>query len=249
VIGKWLAKRGKRDDVVIATKLGAPMAADKQGLKPAYMKRAVEDSLRRLQTDYIDLYQAHRDDTDTPLEDALGCFAELIREGKVRAIGASNYSGARLVQALEISTRLGLPKYTTLQPHYNLYERAGYETDLDPVCREHHVGVIPYYGLASGFLTGKYRSEADFGKSPRGRRMASFLNDRGRRILAALDEVAAANQATPAQVALAWLLAKPAVVAPIASATNLDQLADLLRAGELALDPKAVEALDQASRP
>ena len=248
VIGNWLANRKKRDDVVIATKLGAPMAPDKQGLKPAYMKRAVEDSLRRLQTDYIDLYQAHRDDTDTPLEDTLSTFAELIREGKVRAIGASNYNAARLEEALAISARLGIPAYTTLQPHYNLYDRAGYEAELDGVCRKHGVGVIPYFALASGFLTGKYRSEADFGKSPRGRRMASFLNDRGKRILGALDEVAAANRATPAQVALAWLLAKPAVAAPIASATSLEQLADILRAADLAVTAKDVEALDTASK-
>ena len=183
--------------------------------------KAVEDSLKRLQTDYIDLYQSHWDDPETPIEETLDAYAELIRAGKIRAVGASNYNAARLKEALDVSARRGLPRYESLQPEYNLSERASYEEELEPLCREERIGVICYYSLASGFLTGKYRSEADFGKSPRGSRVSKYLNERGQRILQALDEVAAQHRTTPAQVALAWLIARPGLTAPIASATSL----------------------------
>ncbi len=247
IIGKWMKARSNRDRLVIATKVGSEMAPDKKGLSRAYIRSAVEASLRRLQTDYIDLYQSHRDDLDTPQQETLEAYAELIREGKVRAIGASNFTAARLREALEISTRLGLPRYESLQPKYNLYDRAEYEQELEPLCRDQEVGVIPYYGLASGFLTGKYRSEADFGKSVRGGRMATYLNERGKRILAALDDVAARHGANPAQVALAWLMARPGLTAPIASATSLEQMKDLVAATKLRLEAKDIGQLDQAS--
>ncbi len=207
----------------------------------------VEDLLKRLQTDYIDLYQSHTDDKDAPLEETLSAYQQLIEQGKVRAIGASNYNGARLAEALGVSSAKALPRYETLQPHYNLYERADYEKDLEPVVLKEGIGVIPYYALASGFLTGKYRSEADFKKSPRGGGMKSRLNERGLRILAALDAVSARLQATPAQVALAWLIARPSITAPIASATSLEQLADLIAAAQLKLDAEAIKQLDAAS--
>ncbi|MFT8243071.1 aldo/keto reductase [Roseomonas sp. BN140053] len=247
VIGRWLQRRGRRDDVLILTKVGMRMGSGEQGLSPDWIRREVEASLRRLQTDTIDLYQAHRDDESTPLEDTLGAFAELIRQGKVRAIGASNYSAARLREALDTSARLGLPRYESLQPLYNLMERPGFEAELGPLCREEEVGVIPYSSLASGFLTGKYRSEADRTKSPRGERTTRYLDARGRRVLAALDEAAARLGATPAQVAIAWLVARPGVTAPIASATSTQQLEDLLKGAQLSLDREAIEALDQAS--
>jgi len=233
--------------VVIATKVGSDMGGGRKGLSRAWIRRAVEDSLRRLQTDRIDLYQAHYDDPATPLEETLGAFAELIREGKVRAIGASNHSAARLTEALDVSARHGLPRYESLQPEYNLYDRAGYERGLEAVCREHGLGVITYFALAKGFLSGKYRSERDLGQSPRGSGIAKYLDPRGRRILAALDEVAAQHRATPAQVALAWLIARPGVTAPIASATKPEQLEDLIAATRLRLEPAAVARLDEAS--
>jgi aryl-alcohol dehydrogenase-like predicted oxidoreductase len=247
IIGKWLKARGGRDKVVIATKVGMEMPGIGQGLRKAYILQRVEDSLKRLQTDYIDLYQSHTDDKDAPLEETLSAYQQLIEQGKVRAIGASNYNGARLAEALGVSDAKKLPRYETLQPHYNLYERADYEKDLEPVVLKEGVGVIPYYSLASGFLTGKYRSEADFKKSPRGGGMKSRLNERGLRILAALDAVSARFKATPAQVALAWLIARPSITAPIASATTLEQLADLVAAAQLKLDADAVKQLDAAS--
>jgi aryl-alcohol dehydrogenase-like predicted oxidoreductase len=200
-----------------------------------------------LQTDYIDLYQAHRDDETVPLEETLGTFAGLIEQGKVRAIGASNYTAPRLKQALETSARLGLPRYETLQPLYNLVDRAGFEAELAPLCLAEGIGVINYYPLAAGFLSGKYRSEADFGKSARGAGMAKYLNERGLRILAALDRAAAELHATPAQIAVAWLIAQPSVTAPIASATTLAQLADLRKAAELVLPEPVLNDLNQAS--
>lgn len=248
VIGKWLKQSGKRGRVVIATKVGKPMGPGKQGLKPAYIRQAVEDSLRRLQTDHIDLYQSHDDDADTPLEETLAAFGELIKAGKVRAIGASNYSAARLAQALEVSAQNGLPRYESLQPLYNLYDRAEFEDELAPLCLKHGVGVINFYTLAAGFLTGKYRTAADVGKSARGASTtAKYLNERGLRILAALDDVAARYHGTPAQVATAWLMAQPAVTSPIASATSLAQLAELVAASRLALDAQALATLNQAS--
>lgn len=247
IIGKWMKARGNRGRVIIATKVGMEMGPDKKGLSKTYIRSAVEASLQRLQTDYIDLYQSHRDDPETPQEETLGTYEELIRDGKVRVIGASNFGADRLKQALEISTELGLPRYESLQPKYNLHDRAEYEQELEPLCREHEIGVIPYYGLASGFLTGKYRSEADFGKSVRGGRMANYLNERGKRILAALDEISARRSANPAQVALAWLMARPGITAPIASATSPEQLQDLVAATRLRLDPADIAQLDQAS--
>ena len=248
VIGKWLKARGQRDRIVLATKVGKDMGGGKVGLKPAYIRQAVEDSLRRLQTDVIDLYQSHDDDLDTPLEETLGAYAELIQAGKVRAIGASNHSAPRLAQALQTSERLGLPRYESLQPLYNLYDRAVFEDALRPLCLERGVGVINFYALAAGFLTGKYRTEADAAKSARGpKTVGLYLNERGLRILAELDEVAERYEATPGQVAIAWQLAQPGITAPIASATSLDQLAGLVKASRLQLDADALEALSQAS--
>lgn len=249
IIGKWMKARGNRDKLVIATKVGSEMGPDQKGLSKAYIRSAVEASLRRLQTDCIDLYQSHRDDPDTPQQETLAAYQELIRDGKVRAIGASNFTAARLKEALEISAERGLPRYESLQPKYNLSDREEYEAELEPLCRREEIGVIPYYGLASGFLTGKYRSEADFGKSVRGGRMAAYLDDRGRRILAALDEVSARRNATPAQIALAWLMARPGLTAPIASATSVEQIRDLVQATKVRLNGDDIQELDQASRP
>lgn len=247
IIGTWLARSGKRGKAVIATKVGWDMGPGGKGLSRAHIVKSVEASLKRLQTDHIDLYQSHRDDPETPLEETLAAYGALIEQGKVRAIGASNYTGDRLGQALRISADKNLPRYQTLQPHYNLYERAGYESDLEPLVRREKIGVVPYYALASGFLTGKYRSAADFGKSPRGGGMQRYLDARGLRILAALDQVAGACKATPAQVALAWLMARPGITAPIASATTSAQLDELIGAARLRLTPEAVAALDAAS--
>ncbi len=247
IIGKWLKQRGGRDKVIIATKVGAKMGSGEKGLSKAWIMQEVEHSLRRLQTDYIDLYQAHYDDEATPLQETLEAFAALIRQGKVRAIGASNYSAKRLEEALHISKTSGLPRYESLQPHYNLLERAAYEQELEPLCLKEGLGVIPYYGLASGFLTGKYRSEADLAKSVRGPNLRKYLNARGLRVLAALDSVAKRLGATPAQIALAWLMARPSITAPIASATSLAQLDEILKAADLHLDQEAVRELNDAS--
>ncbi len=248
VIGKWLRASGKRDRVVLATKVGKPMGPNKMGLRPAYIRSALEASLRRLQTDHVDLYQSHDDDQDTPLEDSLGAFDGLIRAGKVRAIGASNYSVERLAQALETSQRLGLARYESLQPLYNLADRAVFEDALQPLCLQHDVGVISFYALAAGFLTGKYREAVDAGKSQRGANVVKkYLNPRGLRILAALDAVASLHQTRPGVVAVAWLLTRPGLTSPIASATSLAQLADLVAATNLRLDPADLAALDAAS--
>jgi aryl-alcohol dehydrogenase-like predicted oxidoreductase len=245
VIGRWLTERGGRDKVIVATKCGMDMKAAGKGLSAAHIKSAVEASLKRLNTDYIDLYQAHADDPTVPLEETLGAFADLIKAGKVRAIGASNYSAERLAEALKVSKAHGLPRYESLQPHYNLYERGHFEGPTEALCLEQHIGVIPYFGLAGGFLTGKYRSEEDV-KGARAGMVKGMLNPRGLRILAALDEVSGQIGATPAQVALAWLMARPAVTAPIASATSLDQLKDLMAATRLQLTERAVAMLDAA---
>lgn len=247
VIGRWLKRTGNRDKVVLATKVGLEMGPDQKGLSRAYILQAAERSLNRLQVDAIDLYQAHQDDETVPLEETLGAFGELIAQKKVRAIGASNYPAARLAEALRVSGARGMPRYECLQPNYNLYDRAGFEVDLEPLCAREQVGVIPYYSLAAGFLTGKYRSDADLGQSPRGAKVKGYLNDRGFRILAALDAEAAALRATPAQVALAWLMARPSITAPIASATSVEQLGDLIAATRLQLPPDAVARLDAAS--
>ncbi len=248
VIGNWLKRRGKRDDVIIATKVGAPMGSGDKGLSRAWIMQEVDASLQRLQTDTIDLYQAHRDDPDTSQEETAQAFADLVKQGKVRAIGASNFTAARLKSALDISRKNGLPRYESLQPHYNLVERPIYEAELEPLCQAEGLGVINYYALGAGFLTGKYRSEADLSKSPRGGGVKKYLNERGFRVLKALDDVAARHKATPAQVALAWLIARPSVTAPIASATSLDQLQEILKAVELKLDTQDIEALNTASR-
>ncbi|HTC45513.1 MAG TPA: aldo/keto reductase [Steroidobacteraceae bacterium] len=247
IIGKWFQKRGNRAKVVLATKVGWLMPPDHQGLSRANVIRAVEDSLRRLQTDYIDLYQAHIDDADTALEETLGAFGDLLRQGKVRAIGASNYSAARLTQALDLAAAGGLPRYDSLQPLYNLYDRSEFEDQLAPLCTQRGVGAITYFSLASGFLSGKYRSQQDLAGRARGQRVEKYLNARGMAILAALDEVAAAHASTPAGVALAWLMARPGVVAPIASATSSAQLQALIAAASLKLDPDSIRRLDQAS--
>ena len=249
IIGAWMKARGNRARVILATKCGMEMGPEKKGLSKTYIHQAVDESLKRLQTDYIDLYQAHRDDPETPLAETLEAFGELVRAGKVRAIGASNYSAARLREALETSRKLGLPRFETLQPEFNLYNRQAFESDLQPLCVEEGIGVIPYYALASGFLTGKYRSELDFSKSPRGPRMKKYLDARGKRILAALDDVAAEYKATPASVALAWLMAQPSIAAPIASATTTDQMREFSAALRLSLSADALGKLDAASRP
>ncbi len=249
VIGAWLKARGPstREKVVIATKLGMDMGEGRSGLSKAWMTQAVEASLQRLGTDYIDLYQAHRDDAATPLEETLDGFAALIAAGKVRVIGASNYTAARLAEALEVSARHGLPRFETLQPLYNLVERPAYEAELRAVCEAQGLSVIPYYSLASGFLTGKYRSEADLAKSPRGGGVKKYLNARGRTTLKALDDIAAQHSATPAQVALAWLMAQPTIAAAIASATSVEQLDDILKAASLTLSAADLASLDAAS--
>ncbi len=247
IIGKWFARTGKRNQVTIATKVGLDMGGGKTGLAAKYMERAVEDSLRRLQTDRIDLYQSHQDDPSVPLEETLGAFDAMVKKGKVRFIGASNYSGARLKEAMETSQRAGLVRYSTLQPLYNLMEREPYESELAPVALQYGLGVIPYYSLAAGFLTGKYRSEADLEGKARGGGVKKYLNDRGRRVLGALDMVAKEYGATPARVALAWLMTRPGVVAPIASATSIDHVKDLVAATQLELAQDAVEILSAAS--
>lgn len=248
LIGRWFARSGKRDKVVLATKVAK--WAERPGLSADNINAAVEDSLRRLQTDVIDLYQAHEDDESTPLESTLAAFGRLIEQGKVRAIGASNYSGARLADALKVSADYHLPRYETLQPEYNLYERSGYENDLEPVVQREGLGVISYYSLASGFLSGKYRRAEDAGKSSaRGRSVVDrYLNPRGLHILAALDDVAARHGASASQVALAWLLARPSVTAPIVSATTVEQLHELLKAARLSLSIQDVADLDSADR-
>ncbi len=247
ILGKWMKRSGNRQKVVIATKVGMEMGPGRKGLSKSYILSSVEDSLKRLETDYIDLYQAHIDDPDTPLEETLATFAELIEQGKIRAIGASNYSAERLSEALEVSQRQGCPRYESLQPLYNLYDRADYETKLEPLCAEKGLGVISYFSLASGFLTGKYRSEDDLSKSARGGRVKKYLNERGERILEALDRVAREHDSTPASVSIAWLMARPSITAPIASATSPEQLSDLIEATKLELDPASIEVLNQAS--
>lgn len=248
IIGNWLKASGKRDKVVLATKVGMEMGDGSKGLKKDYILKSVEDSLQRLQTDVIDLYQSHADDAETPLEETLAAYDTLIQQGKVRAIGASNYSAERLKTALDISKQHGLPSYISLQPEYNLYDRAGFEAELEPLVLEEGLGVISYYSLASGFLTGKYRTEADLSKSARGGGVGQrYLNERGLTILKALDEVAAAHNTTPAVVSLAWLIQRKSVTAPIASATSVEQLSELVKAATLQLKPEDVQKLDQAS--
>ena len=249
IIGNWLKARGGRDKVIIATKLGIEMAPGKKGLSRKYMMQAVEDSLQRLQTDYIDLYQSHRDDPETPIEETLSAYADLIESGKVREIGASNFSAERLAESLRVSVEKKLPRYQSLQPHYSLVERQEFEGPLEELCLREKIGTIGYYSLASGFLTGKYRSAADTRGKARGSRVEKYLNDYGFGVIAALDDVAKRYNAKPVQIALAWLIARPSVTAPIASATNLEQLAELLKAAEIKLDAAAIAQIDAASKP
>jgi len=245
IIGSWLKKRNNRRNVVLATKVGKPMGPGKTGLSGKYIRQAVEDSLKRLQTDFIDLYQSHDDDLQTPMEETLGTYTDLIREGKIRAIGASNFTAERLTKSLGISKAHNYARYETLQPAYNLYDRL-IERDLQPLCEKEGIGIISYWALASGFLTGKYRTEADLSKSVRGKGVAQYLDVKGMNILGVLDEVAAKYQTSPASVALAWLMTRPAVVAPIASATSTAQLQELLKSVSIRLDEESLNLLSLA---
>ena len=248
VLGRWMASRKNRGSVIIATKLGSEMGPGQRGLSREYTMQAVEASLRRLQTDYIDLYQAHRDDPDTPLDETLAAFDELVKQGKVRAIGASNYTAARLAEARRISEERGYARYESIQPPYSLVQRQEYERELEPYCREHTVGVIPYSSLASGFLTGKYRPGQELPSTPRaGGIRQKYMNERGFAVVEELDRVAQSHDATPAQVALAWLIARPGMTAPIASATTVPQLKELMGAVDLQLAPASIAALDRVS--
>lgn len=246
IIGRWLKRSGKRQQVLIATKVAK--WAEHPGLSPMNIRQAVDGSLQRLQADCIDLYFAHQDDASVLMVDTLGAFSRLIEAGKVRAIGASNFGAARFADALAVSKEHGLPRYECLQPEYNLVSRGGYEAELEPLARREHLGVISYYGLASGFLSGKYRSAADLGKSSaRGSGVKKYLNPHGLGVLTALDDVAASHSATPAQVALAWLMARPGISAPIVSATSVEQLRELMSATSLQLHQDEIAQLDLAS--
>ena len=249
VIGNWLAQGGRRDRIVLATKVGMEMGEGMKGLSAAYIETAVEASLKRLKTDYIDLYQSHRDDADTPLAETAEAYGRLVKAGKVRVVGSSNFTAERLRLAVDTAQSLGAPRYQSEQPLYNLYDRAGFEGALQQLCIDEQIGVIPFYGLASGFLTGKYRSEDDLAKSPRGRGAKKYMDARGMRILAALDQVAGGHGATPAQVALAWVMAQPGLTAPIASATSVAQLQELMGAADLKLSADDLAALGTASAP
>ncbi len=247
IIGNWMKSRNNRDQVIIATKVGSDMGDGKRTLSKKHLTQAVEDSLNRLQTDYIDLYQSHYDDLETPMEETLATFEEMIKAGKVRWIGASNIAPDRLLKALTVSKENNFSSYQTLQPEYNLYNRSNYELKYEKICEDHQLGVINYYALASGFLSGKYRSADDLNKSQRGGGMKNYLNERGDRILAALDKVAEQHHSQPATVALAWLLARPSITAPIASVTDLKQLEALTQAASLKLDHLALNLLNEAS--
>jgi len=247
ILGKWLKSRGRRGKIVLATKFGMDMGSDKVGLSPEYMATAVEASLRRLQTDYIDLYQSHKDDDGTPVAATLEAYAKLIEQGKVREIGASNFATKRLKEALDASAKEGLPRYQSLQPLYSLVERREYEGEMEDLCSEENIGVISYFSLASGFLTGKYRSSSDVHGRTRGPAVQKYMNEDGFRVVEALDEVAEKHSAKLGQVALAWLMARPSVTAPIASATNLDQLEELVSAADLILDPQDISKINEAS--
>jgi aryl-alcohol dehydrogenase-like predicted oxidoreductase len=247
ILGAWMKRSGNRSNIIVATKVGMDMGDGKKGLSKSHILRSAEDSLRRLQTDYIDLYQSHVDDADTPLEETLGAYAELMKQGKVRAIGASNHKAERLALALEVSKKTGLPAYQTLQPNYSLIERAEYENNLETFCTREGLGVINYFPLAGGFLTGKYRSESDASGKARARNVTKYLNERGFKILGALNQIAKKYNATPASISLAWLLARPSISAPIVSATNFEQLKDIVSSVELTLDHDSIEFLNQTS--
>lgn len=248
IIGKWLARTGRRGDIILATKVGMEMGPRAVGLSGPYIARAIEDSLARLQTDYVDLYQSHQDDSDTPISDTLGAYAKLMEQGRVRAIGASNFTAARLAESLMESERHGLPRYESIQPEYNLYTREPFEAHLRAVVTAHDLATINYYALASGFLSGKYRSASDASLSARGPGVISkYLNARGEKILAALDEVAASHGVSVAQAALAWQMAQPGITAPIASASSVGQVEELGAAARLTLAPEAIDLLTRAS--
>ncbi len=247
IIGNWMKLRKNRNKVTIATKVGMDMGQGKIDISKKYILKAVEDSLKRLQTDHIDLYQSHKDDETTPVEETLDAYAQLIKEGKVRWIGASNFTPARLKDSLQASKKYNLPRYETLQPIYNLYNREEFEKELQAICVENNIGVINYYALAAGFLTGKYRSENDISKSVRGAGAHRYMNERGFKILKAMDEVAAEKKTSLAAVSVAWLIAQPGITAPIASATNHEQLQVLLQATELSLDSTTLDFLNLAS--
>lgn len=246
IIGKWMKERGNRGQVLIATKVGSEVAGRK-GLAKTYILSEVEESLRRLQTDYIDLYQSHRDDPGTPVEETLEAYSELVKQGKVRVIGASNFTPERLEMSLQASRTNGYPRYESLQPNYNLYDRADYEVKLEPLCVKERLGVIPYFSLAAGFLTGKYKTAADLEKSARGKFVQKYMNERGLRIVAALEHIAGELGSTSARVALAWLMARPSITAPIASATTIEQLNELVEATKLKLNGDVIELLNEAS--
>jgi aryl-alcohol dehydrogenase-like predicted oxidoreductase len=247
VIGNWLKRTARRKDIVIATKVGMQMAPDRKGLSAVHITRSVEESLQRLQTDHIDLYFSHCDDATVPLDETLAAYQQLIAAGKIRTVGASNYTAARLAQALEASRKNALPRYEVLQTQYNLYTRSEYESELEPLCLKEQLGVVSYFALASGFLSGKYCTAADASKSARGKGVVDkFLNARGLKILAALDEIAGRHRSSPATVALAWQIARPGITAPIASATTVEQLNELVAATRLHLDTADVEQLNAA---
>ena len=249
IIGEWMKARGNRSQVIVVTKVGSPMGKGKEGLKARYIEEAAEASLKRLQTDAIDLYLAHWPDMATPFEETLGAFHRLIEKGKIRWSGASNLNVALLEAALAAAKAKGVQRYEVLQPEYNLADRKEFESRLADLCVREEIGVITYFSLAKGFLSGKYRSEADLSKSPRGGGVKAYLNPRGFRIIDALEKVAAGHKAKPAEVALAWVMARPGVTAPIASATSVEQVASLVRATELKLTPADMAALDKASAP
>ncbi|HWY10074.1 MAG TPA: aldo/keto reductase [Bacteroidia bacterium] len=248
IIGKWHKKHNNRDKIIIASKGGMDMGQGKTDVTKKYLIKAAEDSLKRLQTDHIDLYQTHKDDEATPVEEALEAYAQLIKEGKIRYVGASNFSPARFSEALEASKKNGLPCYETLQPLYNLCEREVFEKELESLCVKNNISVLNYFALGVGFLTGKYRSEADLSKSVRGDRVKKYINPKGFGILKALDDVAAQHKSTCASIAIAWLLHRPSVTAPIASATNLQQLDSLIRSVDIKLSKEQIALLDEASK-
>lgn len=247
IIGKWMKEKKNRHEIILTTKVGSDMGDGKKGLKKDYILKAVEGSLKRLQTDYLDLYQTHFDDEATPVQETLEAYEKLVKDGKIRWIGTSNMSPERIKESLETSEKQNLPAYKTLQPHYNLYFRENYETNLEPIVKDFGLGVFTYYSLESGFLTGKYRSKEDLDKSPRGGGMEKYFNDRGMQILTALDKVSKENNATPAAVSLAWLIQHPTVTAPIVSATSLKQLDSIIQAPKLKLDNNTIEFLNAES--
>lgn len=248
IIGKWMKARGNRDKIVLATKVGSQNKEHKEDVSRAHILRSVDESLQRLQTDHIDLYYTHFDDNITPVEETLSAYDEIIKAGKVRYIAASNLTPERLTESLRLAEEKGLPRYQALQPHYNLVERAGYEQKYLPIAKQYDLGVMPYWSLAAGFLTGKYRSEADLGKSVRGEGVRKYLDAKGIGVLNALDQISAKHHSQPATVALAWLLAQPTIAAPIVSATSQSQLETLFAAPDLRLDAEDLGLLDAASK-